>query len=280
MTTNLSQKFRCEVCDYTCSKKQYLTQHLSTLKHFNATKNQLTQSFLCDTCDTTFKHQSSYCRHKKTCKITANNDDLILFLIKENAEFKNMLMDQHKDHQNMMMKVIENGTTNNIHNTTTNSHNKAFNLNFFLNETCKDAMNMSDFVESIKLQVSDLERIGELGYVEGITSIITSNLKALDITKRPVHCTDKKRETMYIKDENKWTKDDENKSILRNVVKKVSNKNIRILPQFKEKYPDYNNAYSKQSDMYDKMIIEVMSTQAEKEDKIIRNISRNVIIDR
>ena len=139
---------------------------------------------------------------------------------------------------------------------------------------------ISDFVNSIKLQVSDLERIGELGYVEGISSIITNNLKALDITQRPLHCTDKKRETMYIKDENKWVKDDENKSILRNVVKKVSNKNIRILPQFKEKYPDYNNAYSKQSDMYDKLIIEVMSTQVEKEDKIIHNITKNVVIDK
>ena len=121
-----------------------------------------------------------------------------------------------------------------------------------------------------------MERIGELGYVEGISNIITNNLKALDITKRPVHCTDKKREIIYVKDDNKWMRDDE-KTHIRNAIKSISNKNIKLLPQFREKYPDHNNAYSKQSDIYDKMIIEVMSTQVEKEDKIIRNISKSVL---
>ena len=141
------------------------------------------------------------------------------------------------------MSILENGTHNTNNNTTnnthTNSHNKAFNLNFFLNETCKNAMNITDFVDSIKLQLSDLMDLGELGYVEGISKIIVKNLNNLDETEGPIHCTDKKRETMYIKDENQWEKEGENKTRLKKAVNKIADKNIRLLPQFREKYPEY-----------------------------------------
>jgi hypothetical protein len=189
------------------------------------------------------------------------------------------------EQQNMMMKVIENGTNNttNITNTHTNSHNKAFNLNFFLNETCKDAMNITDFVDSIKLQLADLEGVGELGYVEGISNIIIKNLKGLDVTQRPVHCTDKKRETMYIKDEDKWEKDEEKKK-LHKVVRKITCKNQNLIPTFKEKHPDCNTYHSKFSDQYNKIIIESMGGKGdndyEKEEKIIKNISKQVFIDK
>ena len=133
--------------------------------------------------------------------------------------------------KNMMMEVIKNGTVANSHNTNNNnSHNKAFNLQFFLNETCKDAMNITDFVESIKLQLSDLENVAEVGYVEGISNIIVKNLKKLDVTQRPVHCTDKKRETMYVKDEDTWEKDEENKQ-MHKVVKKVTDKKCEVNSQ-------------------------------------------------
>jgi hypothetical protein len=146
-------------------------------------------------------------------------------------------------------------------------------------------MNIMDFVDSIKLQLSDLEKFGDISYVDGISNIITTNLKALDVTQRPVHCTDKKRETMYVKDENKWEKEDDNKSKLRKAIKRVQNKNIRLLPQFREKYPEYKNSASKMSDKYDKMVIEVMGgtgngETSEKEDKIIHNISKCVGIDK
>jgi len=185
------------------------------------------------------------------------------------------------------MDMLKNNTTSQAnHNTNSlnNNNNKTFNLQFFLNETCKDAMNITDFVNSIKLQLSDVEKVGELGYVQGISNIITSNLQALDITQRPVHCTDKKRETMYVKDENKWEKDDDHNTKMRNVVKSVSNKNIRLLPQFKEKHPDYNDAESSNSDKYSKMVIEAMggagNNDTEKENKIIHNISKCITIDK
>jgi hypothetical protein len=141
-----------------------------------------------------------------------------------------------------------------------------------------------DFVESIKLQLSDLEKVGEVGYTQGISNIITTNLKALDVTQRPVHCTDKKRETMYIKDDDKWEKEDDHNSKLRKVIRRVANKNIKLLPVFREKYPEYNNSSSKISDKYDKIALEAMggslNNENDKEEKIIHNISKCVIIDK
>ena len=305
MLTNLSSKssdkFVCEICDYTTSRNSQYQRHNKTDKHKNNEKstfcqqvetnfNELSSKFVCD-CGKSYKERSGLWRHKKICsnnknievikeqaKSITDKDELIMFLIKECSDYKNMLM----ENQNMMMKVIENGVGNNSHNNSNNNHsnNKTFNLQVFLNETCKDAMNITDFVDSIKLQLPDLEKFSEVGYVEGISSIISSNLKILDVTRRPVHCTDKKRETMYIKDENEWKKEDENKSKLRKAIKSVSNKNIKLLPAFREKYPDYKNSSSKTSDKYDKMVIEAMTSDPDKEDKIIRNISNITTIDK
>jgi len=139
-------------------------------------------------------------------------------------------------------------------------------------------MNITDFVDSIKLQLSDLIDVGELGYVEGISKIIVKNLNDIDETLRPIHCTDKKRETMYIKDEGEWNKEDEKRTKLTKAVKKIADKNIRLLPAFREKYPEYKNSSSKVSDKYDKMVIEVMTTDEDKKEKIIKNISKATTI--
>jgi hypothetical protein len=145
-------------------------------------------------------------------------------------------------------------------------------------------MNIMDFVNSIQLQLSDLESVGKLGFVEGISNIITTNLKALDITQRPVHCTDNKREVMYIKDDNKWEKEDEQKNKIRKAIKKIATKNLCLLPKFKEAHPDCNRSSSKFSDQYNKIVIEACggsgNNDLEKEDKIIRNIAKNVTIDK
>jgi Txe/YoeB family toxin of Txe-Axe toxin-antitoxin module len=303
----IAAKFVCESCDYKCNKHCDYDKHLMTTKHKNRTGlNILEQNvaevqkkFICKNCNKNYSARNSLWYHQKTCKTTEtsndvsstnmieydinNKDQLILMLIKQNAElvketseFKSMMMEQ----QNMMMEVIKNGTNNTTH---TNSHNKAFNLNLFLNETCKNAMNITDFVESIQLQLSDLEKVGEIGYVEGISNIIVKNLNALDVTQRPVHCTDKKRETIYIKDEDKWEKDEE-KNKIRKVIKKVSTKNARLIQKFKEKHPDYNEYHSKYSTQYHKLIIESMGgsgdNDLEKEDKIIRNIAKNIVVDK
>ena len=190
-------------------------------------------------------------------------------LIKEQTDMKQMILEQ----QNVVLEIAKNGTHNTTH---TNSHNKSFNLNFFLNETCKDAMNIMDFVDSIKLQLTDLENVGKFGYVEGISNIIVKNLKELDVTKRPVHCTDKKREVLYIKDDNKWEKEDEDNNKMHKAIRKVACKNQRLIPKFKEEHPDCGKYNSKFSDQYNKIIVESMGgpgdNDYEKEEKIIQKI--------
>jgi hypothetical protein len=291
-TQKTAQIFSCDICDFKCSKKNDMDRHLMTPKHQNTdailpkTANvnckETDRHFKC-VCGKEYKHRQSLFNHKKTCVTdveenfsikndTDNKEDLINYLIKENQEFKNLILE-----------IVKKDTYNNSINTTTNSHNKSFNLNFFLNETCKDAMNITDFVDSIKLQLSDLEKVGELGYVNGISKIIVKNLNELDVTKRPVHCTDKKRETLYIKDENKWEKDDEKKK-LRKVIKRVASKNQRLLLKFKEAHPDCNTSSSKYSDQYNTIIVESMGgsgdNDLEKEEKIMRNILKQIVVDK
>jgi phage FluMu protein Com len=255
------------------------------LKELNGTnfKQTLSNNFECEKCNRLYATASGLWKHHQKCIVgreintivgdtnEPTDKELMMMILKDNSELKTIIME-----------VVKNGTMQNSHNTT-NSHNKAFNLNFFLNETCKDAMNITDFVESIQLQLSDLERVGELGYVEGISNIIVKNLKDLDVTQRPVHCTDKKRETMYVKDEDKWEKDEENSKI-KKVIKKVASKNQRLLPKFKEVHPDCMTYHSKYSDQYNKLIVESMGgsgdNDTEKEEKIIRNISKIVSVDK
>ena len=303
--------FYCNYCDFKCCKKSNWKTHLTTSKHQyrlngNCKENAEIDKNAENVCDCGKKYatKSGLWKHKPKCTVKDNTnisivkendsdkDQLILMLVKQNSalikettDFKNLIVDHQNmmmEQQSIMMEVIKNGTGNNSHNIT-NSHNKAFNLNVFLNETCKDAMNINDFVESIKLQVSDLENVGEVGFVEGISNIIVKNLNALDVTQRPIHCTDKKREIIYIKDENVWEKD-ESQCKMRRMIKKVVSKNQRLIPKFKEQYPDYNKYHSKTSDKYNKLIIESMGgsgdNDAEKEDKIVRNIVKNVVVDK
>jgi hypothetical protein len=291
----VSTEFKCDVCNYTTRRKYNLDLHLNSIKHKNnvSTTNHneslviVSKNYNCQNCAKEFNDRAGLWRHKKKCSVvepheesclknnTSDKDELINYLMKENQEFKNLILE--------IVKKDTNNTINNTTNNNTNSHNKAFNLNFFLNETCKDAMNIMDFVDSIKLQLSDLEKVGELGYVEGISNIIVKNLNELDVTQRPVHCTDKKRETMYIKDEDKWEKDESNSKI-KKAIKRVASKNQRLLPKFKEAHPDCGTYHSKYSDQYNKIIIESVGgsgdNDAEKEEKIIRNISKNVVVEK
>ena len=283
-------KFYCINCDYGTCKKSSFDEHLSTKKHnksifFDKNLPKTCSEYICQICNKKYKDNSGLWRHKKKCKENTEkkieDDNIVTNYVKDDPTDKElimMLIKENSEMRNMMMKVIENGINNTTNNTTnnthTNSHNKAFNLNFFLNETCKNAMNITDFVDSIKLQLCDLMEVGELGYVEGISKIIVKNLNNLDETERPIHCTDKKRETMYIKDEGEWNKEDEQKTRLKKAINKVKDKNIKLLPQFREKYPEYKNSSSKTSDKYDKMVIEVMTCDEDKNDKIIKNISK------
>ena len=288
---NSQIRFSCEKCKYKTNKKSSFDNHINSMKHKKSIENmpKYAQCFTCVNCGKQYKDNSGLWRHNKKCisnnyKDTCNTDNHINDDINDDINDKNlimMLIKENKEIKDMMFEIMKNGITNNYitnnNNNHSNSHNKTFNLQVFLNETCKDAMNINDFVDSIKLQLSDFERMGEVGYAQGISDIITSNLQALDITQRPVHCTDKKRETMYVKDQDQWTKEDENKSKIKKMIKRIENKNIQIIPQFQKKYPNYANPKSHESDKYHKTIIEVMGGAGGsegKEGKIIRNISK------
>jgi hypothetical protein len=245
---------------------------------------------VCD-CGKQFTHHSSYYRHKKKCKIEDEkgnkeniiSTELVIEIIKQNQEFKDMLLEQNKT----IIELSKTTTTCTgiTHNTiNNNSNNKSFNLNFFLNETCKDAMNIMDFVDSIKFQLSDLESIGELGYINGLSKVIIRNLKALDENMRPVHCSDFKREKIFVKDADKWEKEGPDNKILKNAIKFIAHKNVKMIPAFREKYPDCIYSDSRKSDQYNRLIIEAMggegSDENEKSNKIIKKIAKEILIDK
>jgi len=299
----ICKKYYCNICDYGTSRKSSYTNHLITAKHQNYIKGNVLDTFgnnnmqeiciskySCKKCSKEFKNRSGLWKHNKICldeDIISNNiikpfeitQETIMQILKQNSEFQQMLLEQNKTIIELSKNnLITNNTTNN------NSHNKTFNLQLFLNETCKNTMNITDFVDSLHLQLSDLEKVGEIGYIEGISNIIIKNLNALDITERPIHCTDKKRETMYIKDEDKWEKEDENKIKMHKMVKKVANKNINLISEFQELHPDWKKCSSKYSDQFNKIVIESMGGKGdndyEKEDKIIKKIAKKVFVDK
>jgi len=284
-----AKNYECNVCDFKCSKKHNYDTHLTTAKHKNRTnlndfKPKNAAQFICNTCNKCYTARNSLWYHQQKCKpILANTDasnnyivdkDLVMLLIKENSELKNM-----------MMEVIKTGTHNtNTTNTHTNSHNKTFNLQFFLNETCKNAMNIMDFVDSLKLQLNDLERMGEIGFVNGMSNIIIKNLQGMDVTERPVHCTDQKREVIYVKDEGKWDKEEETKPKLRKAIKHIAHKNAKLIGDFKVKHPDYCQSAAKISTQYNTMVIEAMggigSNDLCNENKIIKRISKEIMVEK
>jgi hypothetical protein len=302
-----SSKFDCDMCDYHTARKSQYDRHLSTHRHqkrenaskmlVNASENvpHSSKQFACS-CGKIYKHDSSYYKHKKTCKNISTQSDcvfnkefvMMVFkqnsevlkanqeVLKENSELKNIIVDT----QNQMMEVIKNGT----HNTTTNSHNKTFNLQVFLNETCKDAMNITDFVNSIQLQLTDLVNMGDVGYINGMSNIIIKNLKDLDVHVRPVHCTDIKREVLYVKDENTWNKETDGNPKIRCAIKRIAQKNSKQLFDFKHQYPDCVKSHSKHSDMYNNLLVESMGGKGdndiEKENKIIRKVAKEIIVDK
>ena len=236
-----TQQFFCETCDYVTCKKFNYEKHILTAKHLNSmisnenvakVANNINELYICFSCNKSYKDYSGLWRHKKKCfnevkneeknKSRISNDsnaqELIQYLMKENSEFKQLLIDQSKQMGEISTKAIENAGHNHI-----NSHNKTFNLQVFLNETCKNAINISDFIDQLHVSISDLEETGRLGFAEGISKIFINGLKQMDIPDRPLHCSDIKRETIYIKDNNEWTKDSDENPLLINAITHVSN---------------------------------------------------------
>jgi hypothetical protein len=300
MLENKSKKipelFECKSCYYNTSSKKDFKKHTETLKHkrlVNASDMLVEQinhnTFVC-CCGKSYCHDSSYYRHKKKCHIVENKNDtdkkeemmndkeLIQYLLKENSEFKQLMIEQNK-------QMIELAKNSGHHNNNTTNNNQQFNLNFYLNETCKNAMNITDFVSQLNVSVKDLEETGRLGYAEGISKIFINGLKQISVSDRPIHCSDLKRETLYIKDNNEWNKEIKNKVILTNAIKHVANKNIKQISEWTKIHPDYKDSKTKDNDRYLKIVSESMCGITEEDSKknyskIIKNIIKETLIDK
>ena len=297
MTTEKSEKseslYYCEKCDYKCFRKYDFNKHTLTPKHKKTTKStekseKSEKIFTCIYCSKIFKDRSGHWRHKQKCLQPENKildassnevivlTNLVLEMVKSNGDLQKQALE--------VSLLCEKNITNNNSYNNINSHNKTFNLQFFLNETCKDAMNIMDFVDSIKIQLSDIESIGELGFVNGMSKLIIKHLNALDENMRPVHCNDPKRESLYVKDSNVWEKEDPDNKKIKKAIKYISHKNICAIPQWKAKYPDCIYSDSLKSDQYNHIVVEAMGgpgdNDAEKADKIVKKIAREVTIDK
>jgi hypothetical protein len=292
------ENFNCKICDFVSSDKWKYERHLLTLKHKKRTTEIKMEEtiglttekiFKCE-CGNSYKHRQGLWKHSKNCnyynkntfnKYFKNNDELIEAILKDNQEFKQMLIDQNN-------KLIELATNKNtvINNTTNNNTtNNNFNLQMFLNVQCKDALNISDFLDSLQVKIKDLEDTGRLGYVDGITKIFLNGLNDLNINSRPIHCSDLKREVIYIKDKDVWEKENNDRDKLKLAIKTITSKNIKQIPVWQKENPDCFDSTSKKNDQYLKIVSNAMNglTKEETEknyDKIISKIAKETVIQK
>lgn len=298
----ICSKYSCNICDYHTSKKSSYDDHLLSAKHNLAIiRNQkiaiACAKFICPNCSKIYKDNSGLWRHKKKC-ITNDQSietqqppnettqqptistDVVLQILKQNEDLQKLLIEQ----TSKIMEMAKDGKNIINSNNTTNNTTNNFNLSVFLNEKCKDAINITDFVNSLVVTINDLEETARLGYAEGISKIFVNGLKQLDVYKRPIHCSDLKREVLYIKDQDNWEKDDDKTHLLQ-AIKVVGNKNIKQISEWQKINPQFKDPESKQNDRYLSMLCNVMSGGTQEEtsknyDKIVRNIVKETVIDK
>ena len=303
-------KFYCEKCDFKCIDQWVWNKHITTSKHKNTyhtyTKDLPEKKNRC-LCGKEYMHRQSLYNHKKKCYVNLNSNDINIEMEEDNDEFTNnkllsndfqsdkeifmYLLNQNKQLQDQIVELCKEKnqviSNNTIHNNN-NSNNQTFNLQFFLNETCKDAMNIMEFVDSMKIELTDLENIAQVGYVKGMSNLILKNLKALDVTMRPVHCSDSKREVVYVKDNNEWHNDSKKNEKdgevpnqkLKKAIKRITSKNMKMIPEWRDKYPDCVYAESRKSTLYNNMYYHTVDSSEEHSDKIIKNIAKEMVIQK
>jgi hypothetical protein len=288
--------FECISCDYKCSKKRDYERHLLTRKHEKSGKCDTfgtngdkecakSAELSCPKCDKIYKSRNGLWCHQKKCQTKKTENEIVCKLIQQNMElvtqnqeFKQMMMDQNKQNADLQKQLLELAKESKV--TTINNNNNKFNMNFFLNEKCKDALNIMDFVSSLQLQLQDLEETGRLGYVQGISRIFINGLKQLDISKRPIHCSDIKRETLYVKDNDEWNKEDQDKKKITRAIKHVSIMNAKQINEWTKENKGFDDSYNKKSDKYLKLISEANGGEPDEVNKIIKNISSSVAINK
>ena len=301
-----SKKYVCKSCDYTTVRESQYDRHLMTAKHKKLTSltkkvPKSSKQFICESCDKCYQSRVGLWKHKQLCsdamdvsyntvdKLALQSSEMtiqtteyntVIELIRQNQEFKELIMEQNKQLIELAQKPT---TTNNNMNTINN--NQKFNLNFFLNEQCKDAMNMSDFLENMQLDIEDLTETGRLGYVGGISRILVNKLREIDTYKRPLHCTDMKREILYIRENDEWSKEDNYKETLKEFVDRVANKNCKTMSQWTEEHPNYTEMDSFENQEFMRLSNVILGGFGDQEckqfrDKIVRNVIKEVVIQK
>lgn len=299
MTTEKSPKnpsFFCENCNFITDNKKDYRRHLGTSKHARLSENndyttelpkktQKYNKFTC-LCGKEYNDRAGLWRHKKICQEIEkkeeikNDNEVVLLLLKENLEFKQMMMEQNKQNIELQKQLLDLAKETKITTINNNTNNNKFNMNIFLNEKCKDALNIMDFVNSLQLQLQDLEKTSELGYVNGISRIFINGLKQLDVYKRPIHCSDSKRETLYVKDNDTWEKEDTDKKKITRAIRHVSIRNAKQVSEWTKENKSYSDSTSKKNDKYLKIVSEANGGEPEELNKIIKNISTIVVINK
>ena len=298
----LAKKFTCSICNYKCSKKSDMNKHQLTGKHLHGLNGSIRKSpnspngFTCNICNKIYKTHSGLWKHKQICNDASNNttseinntivdshneNKIVSMLMQQNQEFKDLLVNQNKT----IIELSKNNHSTINNSGHMNSHNKTFNLQFFLNETCKDAMNLSDFVKSLQLNFAELEKMGEVGFAEGLSRMFVRGLNELDVTKRPIHCTDVKRDIMHIKNEGKWERESADQKQIKKAIKQIENRNVMHLYDWKDAHPGCGDWDSKLNTKFLKMQYEAMGSGGEEQElkdykKIIHKVSENTIIDK
>jgi hypothetical protein len=284
-------KYSCEKCLFVTSNKNDLRRHESTQKHLaNVGSNQIepeklkkTPTHECSNCNKIYYSKSGLWNHLKKCKTAVENTMVVLDnsavfeLVRQNQEFKELLIEQNKK-----LEELSREPRINNNNCTNNTQNNHFNLQFFLNETCKDAITADQFIKDIQISFNDLENIGTLGYVQGFTELIMKQLRTLDITKRPLHCTDIKRETIYIKEADAWNKDNQEKTKLKNVIQTVAAKSRKNVTEWQHSHPDVRVLDSNDYEMNHKILRHTWGDgDTEKlQEKVIKNIAKEVHVEK
>jgi hypothetical protein len=301
------QYFTCIFCDYNTSKNADYKKHLLTIKHKRlmvANKSLLEENsqsniYIC-VCNKSYQHMSSLCKHKQKC-IYANinkennyiekdteKDTDIEPSSKDMIKMMKMQMIENQEIRSLIIELLKKETIssqiNNISNIS-NCNNKSFNLNFFLKEQCKDALNINEFVDSIKIQLADLEEFAHLGYADGVSNIFVKGINALEVHKRPIHCSDAKREVLYIKNNDEWIKETDDKPLIKNAIKRVAFKNIRQINEWVKENPTCKDTTTKKFDQYNKIVMNSMSGVTEEEqkdniEKIVKNVTKAVVIEK
>jgi len=295
--------YYCKSCDYKTIHKKDFIKHENTKRHIMINEGIINNTnYACIKCNKLFKSNSGLWKHTSHCcneekienieEITNTEEkknntittEMFMEFVKQSKELQNVLIEQNKELQNKLVSMAQSLSVVN-NNTMTNSNNKQFNLQFFLNETCKDAINISDFINSLELNVEDFEATGRLGYVEGISRIIINGMRDMEVEKRPMHCTDFKRETLYIKDDNVWTKENSDKNKFKKVVKKVAQLNLNQLPKWQAKHPDCVKINTWENDQYLKLSLAALGSRSNEEeekfvDKIMKNVLKEVVVNK